>query len=101
MSGSGNAAGKLLLGCSIPFSRVVPSPHQTASEAIRRKCALETMIGIAALLVGAGLAWLCFAAGVYLFTRTGREGLRIARLEEAMQIERMEEKRRQQSSPDE
>jgi hypothetical protein len=43
---------------------------------------LETMIGIAALLVGAGVAWLCFAAGVYFFTRTGREGMRIARMEE-------------------
>ena len=40
------------------------------------------MIGIAALLVGAGVAWLRFAAGVYFFTRTGREGMRIARMEE-------------------
>ena len=40
------------------------------------------MIGIAALLVGLGVAWVCFAAGVYLFTRTGREGLRIERMEE-------------------
>jgi hypothetical protein len=44
--------------------------------------AMETMIGIAALLVGLGVAWVCFAAGVYLFTRTGREGLRIERMEE-------------------
>ena len=43
---------------------------------------METMIGIAAVLVGLGVAWVCFAAGVYLFTRTGREGLRIERLEE-------------------
>jgi hypothetical protein len=43
---------------------------------------METMIGIAALLVGLGVAWVCFAAGVYLFTRTGREGLRIERMEE-------------------
>jgi hypothetical protein len=50
------------------------------------------MIGIAALLVGAGLAWLCFAAGVFLFTRTGREGIRIAR---------MEEERRQHLPPNE
>jgi len=48
--------------------------------------AIETMIGIAALLVGLGVAWVCFALGVYLFTRTGREGLR---------IERMEQERRQ------
>ena len=34
---------------------------------------METMIGIAALLVGAGVLWLCFALGVYFFTRTGRE----------------------------
>lgn len=40
------------------------------------------MIGIAALLVGAGIAWLCFAIGVYFFTRTGREGMGIARMED-------------------
>ncbi len=43
---------------------------------------METMIGIATILVGAGIFWVCFALGVYLFTRTGREGLRIARLED-------------------
>ena len=43
---------------------------------------METMIGIAALFVGAGLAWLCFAVGVYFLTRTGREGMRIARMEQ-------------------
>ena len=43
---------------------------------------METMIGIAALLVGAGILWLCFAVGVYFFTRTGREGLRIERMED-------------------
>lgn len=43
---------------------------------------METMIGIAALLVGAGVLWVCFAYGVYLFTRTGREGLRIQRMED-------------------
>jgi len=48
---------------------------------------METMIGIAALLVGAGVLWLCFAIGVYFFTRTGREGMR---------IQRMEDQRRQQ-----
>jgi hypothetical protein len=53
------------------------------------------------LLVGAGLAWLCFAIGVYFFTRTGREGMRIARLEEAMRIERMEGERRQRRTPSE
>ena len=39
------------------------------------------MIGIAALLVGAGVLWVCFAFGVYLFTRTGRDGLRIQRMD--------------------
>lgn len=43
---------------------------------------METMIGIAAILVGAGVLWLCFALGVYFFTRTGREGLRIQRMED-------------------
>jgi hypothetical protein len=38
------------------------------------------MIGIAVLLVGIGVLWVCFAYGVYLFTRTGREGIRIARI---------------------
>jgi hypothetical protein len=42
---------------------------------------LETMIGIAVLLVRAGVAWVCFAVGVYYLTRTGREGMRIQRME--------------------
>jgi len=42
---------------------------------------METMIGIAALLVGIGVLWVSFAYGVYLFTRTGREGIRIAQEE--------------------
>jgi hypothetical protein len=49
------------------------------------------MIGIAVLLVGAGILWLCFAVGVYFFTRTGREGMR---------IQRMEDERRERLSPD-
>jgi uncharacterized protein (DUF2062 family) len=49
------------------------------------------MIGIAALLVGAGILWLCFALGVYFFTRTGREGMR---------IQRMEDERRERRSSD-
>jgi hypothetical protein len=49
------------------------------------------MIGIAVLLVGIGLLWLCFAVGVYVFTRTGREGLR---------IQGMEDERRQRVPPD-
>jgi hypothetical protein len=40
------------------------------------------MIGIAALLVAAGVLWVCFALGVFLFTRTGREGMRIQRMED-------------------
>ncbi len=47
---------------------------------------METMIGIAALLVGAGVLWICFALGVYLFTRTGREGLRIQRIEDERRL---------------
>ena len=42
---------------------------------------METMIGIAALLVGIGVLWLCFAIGVYYFTRSGREGMRIQQME--------------------
>lgn len=48
------------------------------------------MIGIGALLTGIGVLWLCFALGVYYFTRTGREGMR---------IQRMEDERRQHRSP--
>jgi hypothetical protein len=40
------------------------------------------MIGIAVLLVAAGVLWLCFAIGVFYLTRTGREGMRIARIED-------------------
>jgi hypothetical protein len=40
------------------------------------------MIGIGALLVGIGILWLCFALGVFFFTRTGREGMRIQRMED-------------------
>jgi hypothetical protein len=40
------------------------------------------MIGIGVLLVGAGVLWLCFALGVYFFTRTGREGMRIQRMDD-------------------
>jgi hypothetical protein len=49
------------------------------------------MIGIAALLMGAGVGWLCFATGVYFLTRTGREGMR---------IQRMDDERRQRQSPE-
>jgi hypothetical protein len=52
---------------------------------------VETMIGIAALIVGAGIGWLCFAIGVYFLTRTGREGMR---------IQRMEDERRQRLAPE-
>jgi hypothetical protein len=62
---------------------------------------LETMIGIGALLAGAGIAWLCFGIGIYFLTRTGREGLRIARMDEAMQIERMAKERQQRPSSEE
>jgi hypothetical protein len=51
---------------------------------------METMIGIAVLLVGIGVLWLCFALGVFFFTRTGREGMR---------IQRMEDERRERMQP--
>jgi hypothetical protein len=47
-----------------------------------REFVMETLIGIAVLLAGLGVLWLCFAIGVYFLTRTGREGLRIARMED-------------------
>jgi hypothetical protein len=43
---------------------------------------METMIGIGVLLAGVGVAWICFALGVYFLTRTGREGMRIERMAE-------------------
>jgi hypothetical protein len=43
---------------------------------------METMIGIGVLLAGVGVAWGCFAVGVYYLTRTGREGMRIERMAE-------------------
>ncbi len=46
------------------------------------------MIGIAVLLAGIGVLWVCFALGVYLFTRTGREGVRIQRMEQELQQHR-------------
>jgi uncharacterized membrane protein len=52
---------------------------------------METMIGIAALLAGLGILWLCFAVGVWFLTRTGREGMR---------IQRMEDERRQRLTPE-
>ena len=44
---------------------------------------METMIGIAALLIGAGVLWLCFALGVFFFTKTGREGMRLEQMAQA------------------
>jgi len=55
-----------------------------------RRYAVETMIGIGVLLVGIGILWLCFALGVFFFTRTGREGMR---------IQRMEDERREKLTP--
>jgi hypothetical protein len=62
---------------------------------------METLIGIGVLLTGAGIGWLCFGVGVYFLTRTGREGMRIARMGEAMELERMENERRQRQAPEE
>jgi hypothetical protein len=45
------------------------------------------MIGIGVLLAGIGVLWVCFALGVYLFTRTGREGLRIQRMEDERRLQ--------------
>jgi hypothetical protein len=50
-------------------------------RADRWRCILETMIGIGVLLVGIGILWVCFAIGVWFFTRTGREGMRIQRMQ--------------------
>jgi hypothetical protein len=67
----------------VAFVRWMP-PLTTYSDrrASWRVISVETMIGIAVLLVGAGVLWLCFAIGVYFFTRTGREGMRIQRMED-------------------
>jgi hypothetical protein len=62
---------------------------------------MEILIGIGVLLVGAVIAWRCFGVGVYFLTRTGREGMRIARMGEAMRLERMAEERREHPSPEE
>lgn len=51
---------------------------------------METMIGIGVLLAGIGVLWVCFAIGVWFFTRTGREGMRLQSMEA--------ERRRQQPS---
>jgi hypothetical protein len=40
------------------------------------------MIGVGVLLAGIGVLWLCFALGVYFFTRTGRERMRLQRMED-------------------
>ena len=62
---------------------------------------METLIGIGVLLVGAGIGWLWFGVGVNFLTRTGREGMRIARMGEAMELERMEKERRQRQAAEE
>jgi hypothetical protein len=49
---------------------------------------METMIGIAVLLVGIGVLWICFAVGVFFLTRTGREGMRIQRMEDERKRQR-------------
>jgi hypothetical protein len=67
----------------------------------RRRCAMETLIGIGVLLAGAGIGWLCFGLGVYFLTGAGRQGMRIARMGEAMELERMEKERRQRQAAEE
>jgi hypothetical protein len=34
-------------------------------------------LGIAVILIGIGVFWMCFAAGVYMFTLSGRVGTEI------------------------
>jgi hypothetical protein len=51
---------------------------------------VEIMIGIGVLLAGAGVGWACFGIGVYFLTRTGREGMRIQKMEDERR-ERMTE----------
>jgi hypothetical protein len=51
---------------------------------------VETMVGIAVLLVGVGVLWVCLALGVYLFTRTGREGIRIQNMQEGRRPPRLD-----------
>jgi hypothetical protein len=43
---------------------------------------METMFGVATLIVSVGVLWVCFAIGVYFFTRTGVVGMRIQRMED-------------------
>src|SRR5262245_36510118 len=78
----GDAARALCSEYSRSHSRTLGRPN--------RRSVMETMIGIAVLLVAAGVLWVCFAYGVYLFTRTGREGMR---------IQRMEDERRERGRP--
>jgi len=49
------------------------------------------MIGIGVLLVGIGILWVCFAIGVWFFTRTGREGMRIQRMQADRWLEQAQE----------
>jgi hypothetical protein len=53
--------------------------HDRTSASGQLEVLVETKIGIAVLLAGVGVLWVCFALGMYLFTRTGREGVRIQR----------------------
>jgi hypothetical protein len=48
---------------------------------------METMIGIGVLLAGIGVLWICFALGVFFFTKTGREGMNLERMAEARKLE--------------
>jgi len=48
---------------------------------------VETMIGIGVLLAGIGVLWVCFALGVFFFTKTGREGMRLEQMAEARKAE--------------
>jgi hypothetical protein len=85
------AVGRSLAVPIVAHDPSYPQGRVDDTTRVDRRCALETMIGIAALLVGAGILWLCFALGVYFFTRTGREGMR---------IQRMEDERRERRSSD-
>jgi uncharacterized membrane protein len=65
-----------------PAASIIVVRHDRAAKGPTVwRCALETMIGIGVLLVGIGILWVCFAIGVWFFTRTGREGMRIQRMQ--------------------
>jgi hypothetical protein len=80
-------AGTLAAVPDLPRGRAITGISSRFLPSSRLEVMVETMLGIAALLVGAGVLWVCFAYGVYLFTRTGREGMRIQRMEDERRLQ--------------